>query len=63
MKHIREAKFCASGARDWFQKYGLSWSDFIANGIAAEKLESTGDALAFRVTEIARKEADDGRRG
>ena len=62
---IRAAKLCFGGARPWFRRHGLDWQDFLANGIEAERLEATGDALAFRVTSIAAeredREAPDGR--
>jgi hypothetical protein len=61
-KHIRAAKLCARGARAWFSKYGFSWDEFVAKGKSADELEATGDALAFRVTEIARREASRGGR-
>lgn len=61
MKHIRAAKLCASGARNWFDVNGFSWNDFLINGKSADELEATGDALALRVTAAARKEAEDGR--
>ncbi len=47
---------CARGARAWFAAHGLSWSDFVAYGIAAETLIATGDALALRVVAFARGE-------
>lgn len=57
--HIRQAKLCAKGARNWFQSHGFSWADFLQNGKSADELEATGDPLAFRVTAIARAhEAD-----
>lgn len=51
---IRAAGYCASGARRWFEAYGLNFRDFLANGISAEALLATEDALAVRV--VARKE-------
>lgn len=60
ISHIRQAKLCAGGARAWFEHHGFSWSDFLTNGKSADELDATGDALAFRVTAIAREE--DGRR-
>lgn len=60
IQHIREAKLCMSGARGWFASHGLSWTEFLEKGLSVEVLESTGDPLAFRVTEIARKEAENG---
>lgn len=60
--HIRKANLCMGGSRMWFGRHGFSWSDFLANGRSAESLESTGDALAFQVTTIAREEAANGQR-
>ncbi|WP_425962708.1 hypothetical protein [Rhizobium nepotum] len=56
MRHIRAAKLCASGTREWFVSHGFDWADFIANGIPVERMEATGDPLAMRVTAEARKE-------
>lgn len=61
MRHVRTAKLCSGGARRWFEANGFSWSDFLENGKSADELDATGDALAHRVTAIARKEAVDGR--
>ena len=64
MKHIRAERLCAGGAREWWRRHKLDWSDFLANGIEASVLEATGDAYALRVVERARAEAEeDGRRG
>ena len=60
VRHIRAAKLCAGGTRDWFARQGFDWADFIANGIPIEKMEATGDPLALRVTAQARKEASGG---
>lgn len=57
IEHIRQANLCMKGARNWFAFHGFSWPDFIANGKSADELEATGDALAFRVTAIARQKA------
>ncbi len=61
MRHIRAAKLCAGGTRDWFVGHGFDWADFLANGMAVEKMEATGDPLALRVTKEARQEANVGR--
>ena len=61
--------FCRGGARDWFAAHGLDWTDFIRNGIAAEAMEATGDALGLALVAWAREcearecegEAADGR--
>ena len=59
--HVRAAKLCMSGARRWFESHGFSWVDFLTNGKSADELEATGDALALRVTAIARGESASGR--
>lgn len=50
--------FCARGSRQFFARYGLDWDDFRRNGIDAEKLRATGDALALAVIEHAQRMAD-----
>lgn len=56
MRHLRTAKICSGGARDWWKHHGFDWSDFLRNGIPAETLLETGDPFALRVVEIAREE-------
>jgi len=56
VRHLRGAKRCASGSRNWWKKHNLDWRDFVKNGIAAETLIATGDPLALEVVEIARAE-------
>jgi len=52
MRDVREAKFCARGARALAARYG--WSDFLRAGIPIRLLEESGDELALRVAAIAR---------
>lgn len=61
VRHVRKAALCMSGARNWFDSYGLSWSDFLENGISAARLDTLGDALADKVSAIAREEFANGR--
>ncbi|MEH6413894.1 hypothetical protein [Pseudomonas sp. CGJS7] len=56
---VREG-FCAQGGRRWFAYYGLDWGAFVRDGIEAEVLEATGDALGARVVAFARAEAAGG---
>lgn len=51
---IRVLKYCSGGARRFFQRHQLSWSDFLENGIPASELEKTGDAMAIKAIEVAR---------
>jgi len=56
--------FCRGKSRAWFLRHGLDWTDFVRNGIAASKLEATGDGLALALVKWAREsgatEATDG---
>lgn len=56
MRHIRAAKLCAPGVKNWWARHGLDLKDFTKNGIDAEVLLKTGDPYALRVVEIARNE-------
>jgi len=58
MRHIRQARLCAHGARTWWKHNGLSWSDFLSNGIDSEVLLKTGDPRAATVVKMAREEQD-----
>lgn len=53
--HMRELGYCNKGAREWFARHGLSWAEFLAEGIDADRLRSTGDAMAARVADHAEK--------
>jgi hypothetical protein len=47
--------FCNHHARPWAVQHGFDWTDFIRNGIPAGRLIATGDAMALRVVEAARR--------
>lgn len=57
--------FCRENARLFCRRHGISLRDFVRNGIAVERLEATGDALALALVKWAReceaKEVADGR--
>ncbi|GAB6191159.1 hypothetical protein [Desulfocastanea catecholica] len=54
LKDIRSLKYCSKGARAFFARHDLLWSDFLDNGIPAEALLKTGDAMAQKAVEVAR---------
>lgn len=56
MAHIRQAGYCARGARDFFTRYNLDYVDFLKNGIRPERLleVSNNDWMVQKVVEIAR---------
>lgn len=55
MRDIRAAKMCSRGARTFFNRHGLSFETFLREGLPAEDLMATGDAMAIRVCEVARE--------
>ena len=46
--------YCARGARRWFARMELDWAAFVRDGISAEALEATGDAMALKLAQHAR---------
>lgn len=54
MEHVRAARMCSRGARTFFERHGLDWQKFLKDGLPAETLEATGDAMALQVVEVAR---------
>jgi len=55
MTDIRAAKMCSKGARKWAQSKSIDWAKFLREGIEAEELIATGDAMAARLVEVARE--------
>lgn len=60
VRHMRQAKLCMAGTRAWFAARDWSWASFVAEGRPAEDFIATGDPLAMRPVEAARRESDDG---
>ncbi|MCG6560758.1 hypothetical protein MB818_21345 [Ruegeria sp. 1NDH52C] len=48
VRDLRAARLCLQGARGWFARHGLDWQAFLREGVDAEVLAATGDALAMR---------------
>lgn len=53
--HVRAVGLCVNGTRTWFARQGLDFRSFLRDGLQAEVLLATGDAMALRVVEHARK--------
>ena len=51
--HVRAAGLCVHGTRTWFARQGLDFRAFLREGIDAQTLLATGDAMAARVVEVA----------
>lgn len=54
MEHVRQARMCSHGAREFFKRHGLDWAAFLREGLPVEVIEATGDAMALQVAEAAR---------
>ena len=53
LQDIRSARYCLAGVRPWFRRHGFTWSEFLGDGIDAERLRATGDALIDPVIRAA----------
>lgn len=55
-RHLRPT-YCPAAARPWFAANGLSWRDFVRDGIPAETLEAIGNEHGIEIARRARAEA------
>lgn len=55
LEDMHAVDFCNRGARQWCSEHGLSWSDFVSEGLEASMLLATGDAMAADVVAAARR--------
>ena len=55
--HVRAAGLCVNGSRAWFTRHGLDFRAFLRDGLDAETLLATGDAMALRVVSYAEAHA------
>lgn len=60
VRHMRQAKLCMKGVRVWFASRGWSWQAFVAEGRSAADFIATGDPLAMKPVEAARRENTNG---
>lgn len=60
-RHLRQAKICNDGGRQWFAIRGWSWAVFVERGRPLKDFRETGCPFAARVCEAAREEANRGR--
>lgn len=60
--------YCMAGCRAWAARHGIDWSAFVREGLPAERLVETGDAMALAVVEwkkqktLSLEEAEHGQR-
>lgn len=55
LEDMHAVDFCNRGARQWFAQHGISWADFVRDGIDSNILIDTGDAMAADVVAAARR--------
>ena len=55
IEHLRQLRYCASGVRAFFARYGLDYAHFLAEGIEAQELlqKSGNDGMAAAAVEVA----------
>jgi hypothetical protein len=53
LSDLRTARYCLAGVRPWFRRHGFDWQGFLDEGLEAERLEATGDALVAPVIRAA----------
>lgn len=58
VQDFHELGYCGTNSRIVFNSLGWDWSDFVFNGIPAQTLIDTGDAMALAVVEHARQKRD-----
>lgn len=58
---VRAVGLCVNGTRVWFARHGLDFRSFLREGLTAEALLATGDAMALRVVQYARAQQRMGR--
>jgi hypothetical protein len=57
-RHCRALGYCNRGMRPWFSREGLSWADFLKDGIDADILRAKSNAMADRAIARAEEEAN-----
>lgn len=54
LEDMRVLGYCARGGREFCDRHGFDWRDFLHNGIDEALLEATGDGMASRAIEQAK---------
>lgn len=55
MADVRAVQQCSGGARKFFNRYNLDYGAFLRDGVPADVLRRTGDALAEPAIENAER--------
>lgn len=57
IQHARDAGLCVHGLRHWFERHDLDFRAFLRDGIDADLVLASGDAMVLRVVEYAQAQA------
>lgn len=49
IQDIRDAGFCARGAREWARRHNYDFRDFLQHGMPIERMEAFGDHFCLTV--------------
>lgn len=55
---IRQAGYCVSGIKAWFEARSFNWRSVMRDGVPAEDLLATGDPMAERAVRMTRERAN-----
>lgn len=55
LRDFKDTGFCVAGQRDFCARHGIDFRDYARNGVPAETLLATGDDMAARMVERARR--------
>lgn len=55
IQDMRACRYCSRGARAFAQRHGIDWPTFCRQGVPAETLIATGDAMAAAVVRAAKE--------
>jgi hypothetical protein len=57
LRHFRALRYCSRGSRQFFERHGWDWHQFLKDGLEAEVFYKTGDAMAIKAAQIAEDES------
>ncbi|WP_415518852.1 MAG: hypothetical protein ACEB74_13960 [Desulfovibrio aminophilus] len=57
VRHMRALGYCLRGCRAFYAAHGLDWRRCLHEGTPGEQLAATGDAMALKLLDLARREA------
>lgn len=58
IEHCRRLRYCSRGMRKFFDRHGMDWERFRKEGMPADEIEATGDAMAIAAARLARQEQE-----